>query len=158
MKPARREVRPGAEGRAKEVDVSQAALEITKANPVWGTGRRKTAVARVRIIPGSGRIVINDREMEKFFTEEKDRRSVLSPLVATNQLKTYDVLVGVHGGGPTGQADAVKLGIARALKKADASLEAALRDGGFMTRDPRMKERKKYGQKGARKRFQFSKR
>ena len=138
--------------------VSQAAVEVTKAAPIWGTGRRKTAVARVRLLPGSGKFLVNDRPVEQYFTEEKDRRSALSPLVATNQLKTYDILVGAKGGGPTGQADAVKLGIARALKRADPSLEAALRSGGFMTRDPRMKERKKYGQKGARKRFQFSKR
>jgi small subunit ribosomal protein S9 len=138
--------------------VSQVAPEITKANPIWGTGRRKTAVARVRLLPGAGKLLINGRELDKYFTEEKDRESARSPLVATKQLTTYDIFVNVSGGGPTGQADAVKLGVARALKKADSSLEGALRDGGFMTRDPRMKERKKYGQKGARKRFQFSKR
>ena len=138
--------------------MSQAAIEISKAHPIWGTGRRKTAVARVRLIPGDGKILINKRELDKYFTEEKDRASVMAPIVATNQLKSYDYLVKVEGGGPTGQADAVKLGIARALKKADPTVEAALREGGFMTRDPRMKERKKYGQKGARRRFQFSKR
>jgi small subunit ribosomal protein S9 len=138
--------------------VTQVPLEITKANPIWGTGRRKTSVARVRMLPGAGKIVINGREVEKFFTEEKDRLSVRSPLVAANQLTTYDIFVNVQGGGHTGQADAVKLGIARGLLKADPALAAPLRDGGFMTRDPRMKERKKYGQKGARKRFQFSKR
>ena len=145
-------------GPRKEMDVSQAAIEITKANPVWGTGRRKTSVARVRILPGAGKVLVNDREIDKYFTEEKDRASVRSPLVATNQLSTYDIFINVSGGGPTGQADACKLGIARALKRADPALEAALRAGGFMTRDPRMKERKKYGQKGARRRFQFSKR
>jgi len=138
--------------------VTQAPSEITKAAPIWGTGRRKSAVARVRLLPGSGKILVNDREVDAYFTEEKDRQSARSPLVATKQMTTYDIFVRAEGGGPTGQADAVKLGIARALKKADPALEQALRAGGFMTRDPRMKERKKYGQKGARKRFQFSKR
>ena len=138
--------------------MTQAAPEISRANPIWGTGRRKTAVARVRLIPGEGKIVVNEREVDAFFTEEKDRRSVLSPLVATGALKAYDIFVRVNGGGITGQADAVKLGIARALRQADPSYEQALREGKFLTRDPRMKERKKYGQKGARKRFQFSKR
>jgi small subunit ribosomal protein S9 len=133
-------------------------IEVTKAAPIWGTGRRKSAVARVRLLPGEGKIAINDREVDAYFPEEKDRRSVLSPLVATGALKSFTLFVNVSGGGLSGQADAVKLGIARALKQADASFEKALRDGGFMTRDPRMKERKKYGQKGARKRFQFSKR
>jgi small subunit ribosomal protein S9 len=138
--------------------VSQIPVEITKANPIWGTGRRKTAVARVRLLTGTGKLVVNGRELDKYFTEEKDRASAKAPLVATEKLTAYDVFVNVSGGGPTGQADAVKLGVARALKQADASLEVVLRDGGFMTRDPRMKERKKYGQKGARRRFQFSKR
>ena len=137
--------------------MSQAAIEPTKANPIWGTGRRKSSVARVRLLPGNGKITINDREVDVFFTEDKDRLSVRSALIATGA-KVYDIIAKVNGGGTTGQADAVKLGIARALKKADPAFEAALRDGGFMTRDPRMKERKKYGQKGARRRFQFSKR
>jgi small subunit ribosomal protein S9 len=142
----------------KEIDVTQPPAQGTKASPFWGTGRRKTAVARVRLLIGTGKVLINDREVDKYFTEEKDRNSARSPLIATNQLTTYDVFARVQGGGPTGQADAVKLGIARALIKADPSLDPALRAGSFMTRDPRMKERKKYGQKGARKRFQFSKR
>ena len=138
--------------------MTQVPVEITKAHPIWGTGRRKSAVARVRLLNGTGKFLINGREVDKYFTEEKDRESARSPLVATNQLTTYDIFVNMSGGGTTGQADAVKLGVARALKKADSNLEGALRSGGFMTRDPRMKERKKYGQKGARKRFQFSKR
>ena len=138
--------------------MTQGMIEVTKAAPIWGTGRRKSAVARVRLLPGEGKIAINDHEVDAYFPEEKDRRSVLSPLVATGALKSFTIFVNVSGGGLSGQADAVKLGIARALKQADASFEKALRDGGFMTRDPRMKERKKYGQKGARKRFQFSKR
>jgi len=138
--------------------VTQAATEFSKANPIWGTGRRKSAVARVRLMPGNGNILINKRPLENYFTEQKDRESVLSVLVATGTLKAYDIGANVGGGGPTGQADAVKLGIARALHRADPSFEQALREGKFLTRDPRMKERKKYGQKGARKRFQFSKR
>ena len=138
--------------------MSQAPPKITKANPIWGIGRRKTAVARVRLLPGEGQLVINGRSVDEYFKEEKDRQSVLSPLVATKQTQGYDISVNVKGGGPTGQADAVKLGIARALRQADPSLEPILRAGQFLTRDPRMVERKKYGQKGARKRFQFSKR
>jgi len=138
--------------------VTQAAAVITKANPIWGTGRRKTAVARVRLLPGTGKFLVNKRELAKYFMEEKDRASAAAPLAATKQTTAFDILVRVEGGGATGQADAVKLGLARALLKADPSFEAALRAGSFMTRDPRMKERKKYGQKGARKRFQFSKR
>ena len=138
--------------------MSQAPPKITKANPIWGIGRRKTAVARVRLLPGEGQLVINSRSVDEYFKEEKDRQSVLSPLVATKQTQGYDISVNVKGGGPTGQADAVKLGIARALRQADPSLEPILRAGQFLTRDPRMVERKKYGQKGARKRFQFSKR
>jgi len=130
----------------------------TRANPIWGVGRRKTAVARVRIWPGQGAISINGRTVEDFFSEEKDRQAVYAPLTVSDVLKAYDVGVNVKGGGPTGQADATKLGIARALVKADPALEAALRDGKFLTRDPRMVERKKYGQPGARKKFQFSKR
>ena len=138
--------------------MTDAAIQFSKANPIWGTGRRKSATARVRLMPGDGKILINKREVNNYFTEEKDRQSALSPLVATGTLTAYNVGVNVKGGGPTGQADAVKLGIARALRKADPSLEQALREGKFLTRDPRMTERKKYGQKGARKRFQFSKR
>jgi len=138
--------------------VTDAAIQFSKANPIWGTGRRKSAVARVRLMPGDGKILINKREVNNYFAEQKDRQSVLSPLVATDTLTSYNIGVNVKGGGTTGQADAVKLGIARALRKADPSLEQTLRDGKFLTRDPRMVERKKYGQKGARKRFQFSKR
>ena len=138
--------------------MTDAAIQFSKANPIWGTGRRKSATARVRLMPGDGKILINKREVNNYFAEEKDRQSALSPLVATDTLTSYNIGVNVKGGGTTGQADAVKLGIARALRKVDPSLEQALRDGKFLTRDPRMVERKKYGQKGARKRFQFSKR
>ena len=138
--------------------MTEAIAQPTRANPVWGVGRRKTAVARVRVWPGQGNISINRRTVEEYFNEEKDRQAVYAPLLATGALKTYDVGVNVKGGGPTGQADATKLGIARALAKADPSLEQTLRDGKLMTRDPRMPERKKPGQPGARKKFQFSKR
>ena len=138
--------------------MTDAAIQFSKANPIWGTGRRKSATARVRLMPGDGKILINKREVNNYFAEQKDRQSALSPLVATDTLTSYNIGVNVKGGGTTGQADAVKLGIARALRKVDPSLEQALREGKFLTRDPRMVERKKYGQKGARKRFQFSKR
>ena len=124
----------------------------------WGTGRRKTSVARVRLRPGSGKMVVNGRELDAFFHVEKDRRTASEPLKMTEMNAKYDVIASVIGGGTTGQAGAVKLGMARALLKADGSLEKLLRDKGMLTRDPRMKERKKYGRKGARKSFQFSKR
>lgn len=125
---------------------------------VWGTGRRKSAIARVRIRPGTGKILVNKRELDDYFPSDQDRRSARSPLVAAGITSRYDVWVNVTGGGTTGQADAVKLGLARALIKAQPDVTLALREAGLLTRDARMKERKKYGQKGARKRFQFSKR
>ena len=125
---------------------------------VWGTGRRKRAVARVRIRPGSGNIVINKRQVAEFFPAERDQNSVVAPLQAVSMLTSWDVWVNVGGGGTTGQAGAVELGLARALSRAMPELERDLRDGGLLTRDSRMKERKKYGQRGARRRFQFSKR
>lgn len=129
-----------------------------KAGFYWGTGRRKTAVARVRIKPGEGKMVINGKEMKEFFKSVNDRRTVLAPVTSIKSETKFDVFANVEGGGPTGQAGAVLLGIARALKDYDENYLPALRDGGYLTRDGRMKERKKYGQKGARKRFQFSKR
>jgi small subunit ribosomal protein S9 len=124
----------------------------------WGTGRRKAAVARVRIRPGSGQLVVNKKKYDEFFCTERDRKDVMEPLKRVNMTNNVDVHVNVRGGGTTGQAGAIVLGIARALSAYDPNLEAALRDGGFMTRDPRRVERKKYGQPGARRRFQFSKR
>jgi small subunit ribosomal protein S9 len=124
----------------------------------WGVGRRKSAVARVRIAPGSGKIEINGRTLNEYFTNERDRKSIFGPLEATNTGGKMDVLVNADGGGPTGQTGAIVMGLGRALAKYDTSLEIALRGGGFLTRDSRMKERKKYGQRGARRRFQFSKR
>ncbi|MCJ7544239.1 MAG: 30S ribosomal protein S9 [Phycisphaerae bacterium] len=125
---------------------------------VWGTGRRKKAVARIRIRPGTGKILVNKREVEHFFTEIKDRNAVSAPLEAVGMVGSWDIWAKVNGGGRSGQAGAVTLGLARAIAKAMPDLETALRDHGLLTRDARMKERKKYGQKGARKRFQYSKR
>ncbi len=125
---------------------------------IWGTGRRKSSVARVRIRPGKGDIIINNKPFDVFFTTEKDRIAVVAPLQATGQTGAWDVIVSVSGGGMTGQAGAVELGLARALSKSDEASDQILRKRGLMTRDPRMAERKKYGQPGARKKFQFSKR
>lgn len=123
-----------------------------------GTGRRKSAVARVRIRPGQGRISINRRELNEFFKSEQQRSAVLAPLKATEKLDAVDVLITVMGGGTTGQADACKLGIARALKIFDPETEAKLREESLLTRDAREVERKKYGLRGARRGTQFSKR
>jgi small subunit ribosomal protein S9 len=124
----------------------------------WATGRRKTSVARVRISAGKGELRINHKELTKYFTRPQDINAVVAPLKATDTQKSIDVLVNVKGGGITGQSGAVMLGIARALKIYDPNLIQKLRDGGYLTRDGRMVERKKPGQAGARKRFQFSKR
>lgn len=124
----------------------------------WGTGRRKASVARVRIRPGTGKVLINKKESDVYFVHERDREAIVSPLTVINMLKSWDVWVNVGGGGITGQAGAVTLGLARALIKAVPDQESILRDHNMLTRDARMKERKKYGQKGARKKFQFSKR
>ena len=123
-----------------------------------GTGRRKTAVARVRLRRGSGDILLNGRELDVYFTNDRHRSAVKAPLRATKTLGKYDVLVGLSGGGPTGQAEATRLGVARALLAAVESSEAVLRDEGYLTRDARKVERKKYGRRGARRGFQFSKR
>lgn len=127
-------------------------------NDKLGTGRRKTSVARVRIRPGSGVITINDRPFEEYFTTDMNRKQVLSPLEKTEQKGAVDLIVKVSGGGPASQAGAVLLGVARALKIYNPELEPKLREANLLTRDSRMKERKKYGHKGARKSFQFSKR
>lgn len=141
----------------------------------WGTGRRKTAVARVRIFEGTGKISINGKELNDYFTEEKDRQFILGPIILADMVKRIDAIITTKGGGMSGQAGAVCQGVARALKTmfgiapveepapteeagAPLTLAKKLRDSGFLTRDGRMKERKKYGRKGARKSFQFSKR
>ena len=130
----------------------------TKTNEFLGTGRRKTAVARVRLAPGSGKITVNRRPFENYFTLDTQRATVTQPLTLTGTADKLDVKVNVTGGGPNGQAGATRHGIARALLKFDANLRPQLKAEGFLTRDPRERERKKYGQPGARKRFQFSKR
>ncbi len=124
----------------------------------WGTGRRKTSVARVRIRHGNGVILVNGRDVDEYFTSERDKNAVRAPLKAARVLTRYDVFANVGGGGISGQAGAVVLGIARALKAADNGLEPILRAGGYLTRDAREVERKKCGRKKARKGPQFSKR
>jgi small subunit ribosomal protein S9 len=143
------EAKPAAQPAAKGPD---------KGGFYWGTGRRKTSVARVRIKPGDGKLVINKRQLVEYFKTDQDRSAVMGPLQATKTEKSFDIYANVRGGGTTGQTGATVLGIARALKNYDPSLAQVLRDGGFLTRDPRMVERKKPGQSGARRRFQFSKR
>ena len=124
----------------------------------WGTGRRKTSVARVRIRPGTGQVQINKKKLSDYFAIERDRNRVLAPLRSTNMLGRVDVFVNVRGGGTTGQAGAVLMGLARALLTMDESLEPLLRSDGYLSRDPRKVERKKYGRRKARRSFQFSKR
>jgi small subunit ribosomal protein S9 len=124
----------------------------------YGTGRRKTSVARVWLRPGGGAITVNRRRFEEYFPRETLRMIICQPLQLTNTLGQLDATINVGGGGPSGQAGAVRHGIARALLGFDAALRQPLKRAGFLTRDPRMKERKKYGQPGARKRFQYSKR
>jgi len=130
----------------------------TPSNEIVAVGRRKTAVARVRIASGSGKVTVNGRAFETYFPTETLRMQALEPFTVTDSTSKYDARVNVSGGGPHGQAGAVRHGLARALVSADATLRAALKTAGLLTRDPRMKERKKYGQPGARKRFQYSKR
>jgi len=124
----------------------------------WGTGRRKTAVARVRLRAGTGKFEVNKRPLDQYFMEDQDRLDAVSPLKATETFGKVDVFVNVGGGGITGQAGAIMLGVARALKRANPAYDGPLRAGGYLTRDSRMKERKKYGRRGARRSFQFSKR
>lgn len=122
------------------------------------TGRRKTSVARIRMVSGSGRITVNGRAIENYFVVEDQRSMVTQPLVRTESLTKFDIRINVRGGGLCGQAGAVRHGIARALQISDPNLRPTLKSAGLLTRDSRKKERKKYGQPGARKRFQFSKR
>lgn len=130
-------------------------VEMVKYN---ATGRRKSSVARVQVIPGTGQIKINNRPFEQYFWRETDRISILEPLKVTNTLNKFDVFVQITGGGPSGQAGALRLGLSRALAQFDEDNKKTLRGGNFLTRDPRMKERKKPGQKGARRKFQWVKR
>ncbi|ANB62015.1 small subunit ribosomal protein S9 [Anoxybacillus voinovskiensis] len=124
----------------------------------YGTGRRKSSVARVRLVPGDGRIVINNRDIQEYIPSQALIEVVKQPLVLTETLGSYDVLVNVHGGGFSGQAGAIRHGIARALLEVDPEYRQTLKRAGLLTRDARMKERKKYGLKGARRAPQFSKR
>lgn len=128
-------------------------------NPyVWGLGRRKSAVARVRIKPGAGAFFINGKALVEFFPTIQSRERATAPLRATETAQSYDVFCNVGGGGITGQSDAIMLGLARALKSTNPGFDEVLRGNGLLTRDSRMKERKKYGRRGARRGFQFSKR
>lgn len=131
---------------------------MTATQYVLGLGRRKTSVARVRLKPGTGSYLVNGRAVDEFFRTPRDLSEAKGPLGLLETPDSYDVLANVNGGGPHGQAGALSLGIARALKSANPALFERLRQGGFLTRDPRMKERKKYGKRGARRGFQFSKR
>jgi len=124
----------------------------------YGTGRRKTSTARVYLRPGAGNVLVNRKAFESYFPNETLRMIIRQPLNLTETVNKFDVLVNVAGGGPAGQAGAIRHGITRALIEFNADLRPALKHAGLITRDPRIKERKKYGQKGARKRFQFSKR
>ena len=134
------------------------AASVSKGQTLWATGRRKRAIARVRIVSGTGTILVNQRPYEQYFPREGWRLAIRQPLIITQQLGKLDVVASAVGGGLTCQADAVKLGIARALVELDPALRTTLRAAGLLTRDPRERERKKYGQKGARKRFQWTKR
>lgn len=133
-------------------------LPEVKAPQHWGTGRRKTAVARVRLAVGTGKILINGRTLDAYFPVESMRNQVTQPFVVTGTTDKYDAVITLSGGGPNGQAGAARHGVARALLTLDTNLRPVLKAEGFLTRDPRMRERKKYGQPGARKRFQYSKR
>jgi len=125
---------------------------------IIAVGRRKTSVARIKLVQGSGKIIVNNKALEVYFPVATMQQDVVNPLQVTNTASKYDIVANVQGGGNTGQAGAIQLGIARALVSADEELRSQLRNAGFLTRDPRMVERKKYGQRKARKRFQFSKR
>ena len=137
--------------------MTEETVEIA-AGEFCGTGRRKTAVARVRLIRGDGRVTVNGREMNEYFYVDRQREAVLAPLKTTKTLGKFDVIVTVKGSGPFGQAGAVQLGVARSLRKALPDTEHTLREHGYLTRDARKVERKKYGRRGARRSFQFSKR
>lgn len=131
---------------------------MEKENIYYATGKRKNAIAKTWMKPGKGEIIINDRPVDEYFSVASAKRVIIQPLVLTNKLGSYDVKVKILGGGYSGQAGAIRHGITKALMLIDPDLRAILKKAGFVKRDPRVKERKKYGQKGARARFQFSKR
>jgi small subunit ribosomal protein S9 len=159
---------PGAEPAVEAIPEPAAEAPVTEpqpeavvpanGGPFYGTGRRKTSVARVYLRPGSGELRVNGVPLDRFFTVPAWRKAAREALLFLNVASQYDAEITVRGGGPAGQAGAVRLGVARALAQATPALRPRLRQNGFLTRDPRMKERKKYGQKGARKRFQWTKR
>ena len=146
----------------KKKEPKPVAAPSKKADPKggywWGTGRRKSSVARVRIKPGEGKLLINKKELGDYFPRKQDQNAVVAALAAVDAKDSFDVFINVKGGGTTGQSGAAKLGIARALRNYDINLVHILREGGYLTRDARMVERKKPGQRGARRKFQFSKR
>jgi len=131
---------------------------MEKSTVYYATGKRKNAIARTWLTPGKGEIIVNERSVEEYFTIETSKIILKQPLVLTENLDTFDIKIKVKGGGISGQAGAVRHGITKALLLADPDLRSVLKKAGFIKRDPRVKERKKYGQKGARARFQFSKR
>jgi small subunit ribosomal protein S9 len=134
-------------------------LTVTRQQPLWATGRRKTSVARVRVVPGEGRLFVNAKSLDEFFGNNgRQKASVLAPFRVSKVLSAYDIFVTTQGGGITGQSDAIRLGLSRAMVSLDPTLRAPLRAKGFLTRDPRMVERKKPGQPKARRRYQHSKR
>ena len=155
-------------GEGAVIEAAASATPVVEAAPVetpaplpdviWGTGRRKSSVARVRIKNGTGRVLVNGRDYKEYFPTIQYQNVATAPLRVTSTRERFDIFANIKGGGLTGQAGALSLGIARALKIIDQSLEEALRDKNLMTRDPRMKERKKYGLHGARRGVQFSKR
>ena len=144
---------PETEGKSKPTAVNLGPKEYC-----WGTGRRKSSVARVRIRPGTGKMIVNDKDVANYFANPRDRKDVHAPLVQTDSVSRFDVWVNVHGGGFTGQAGAIRMGLSRALLQAEPTTFDALRASGFLTRDARKVERKKYGKRGARRSYQFSKR
>lgn len=153
------EVTLGTDGASEAPETAAAPVhKVPTEGLFWGTGRRKSSVARVRLVPGDGKVQVNKRELDDYFSEEVDRNAVTAPLAAVGAVGRYNIFVNVRGGGHTGQAGAILLGAARALIKADSNSEPTLRQHGFLTRDARRVERKKYGQRKARRRFQFSKR
>ena len=145
-------------GKSEEASTKGSTAPASAPAVLLGTGRRKNSIARVRLMQGTGTIVVNDRPYDNYFPRETLRLAIRSPLLLTHQLGKYNVVANVQGGGLSGQAGAITLGIARALLSLDEANRANLRGAGLLTRDPRMKERKKYGKKGARKRFQWTKR
>ncbi len=138
--------------------MAETQLKVDKKNAFYSTGRRKTAIARVWMMPGSGKILINRRELDHYFGRATSKMVVRQPLELTETIGRYDIFVNVHGGGLSGQAEAIRHGVTRSLMKINASFRPNLKKSGYVTRDSRQKERKKYGQRGARARFQFSKR